>query len=86
MSCCGKGRTLAPEPRPSSIETSGPPPAQPRQRLAYFQYTGRTGVTVRGPATGHTYRFGYHGAIVGIDPGDAGAVAGVPALQRVAGP
>ena len=69
----------------SVAPTSGAPAAR-GGASAYFQYLGATGMMVRGPITGATYRFLHHGAIVGVDPGDSRGIAQVPGLRRVRGP
>ncbi|MGH7506596.1 MAG: hypothetical protein ACRELX_13130 [Longimicrobiales bacterium] len=51
---------------------------------AWFQYTGPTGATVTGGATGRRYRFDYPGAIVAVDARDGRSLAGVPVLRQVA--
>ena len=51
--------------------------------MLVFEYTGITGMTVVGSATGRTYRFNEPGARVAVDPGDVRSFAGVPNLRRV---
>lgn len=48
-----------------------------------FEYVGRTGMTVVGPATGTRYRFDRPGARLAVDPRDHAAMAAVPHLRRV---
>jgi hypothetical protein len=48
-----------------------------------FEYIGRTGMTVVGPATGRSYRFDRPGARAVIDARDRAAVAAVPHLRQV---
>jgi hypothetical protein len=87
--CCNQSRAAIP-----GVRQAGPAPGPPAGSAAplrgganaYFQYLGPTAMQVRGPATGASYRFAHHGAIVGVDPRDSRAVAAVPALRRVAGP
>lgn len=68
MSCCGnKRKQLRPE--------SDSP--------AYFQYIGKSGLTVMGPWTHTRYRFDSPGAVVAIDPRDRRALAAVPGLREV---
>ena len=68
MSCCGnKRKQLQPE--------SDSP--------AYFQYVGKTGLTVMGSRTHRRYRFDSPGAVVAIDSRDKRALAAVPALREV---
>lgn len=47
-----------------------------------FRYTGKTALTVIGPASRHHYRFAHHAAMVDVAPADAAALALVPCLQR----
>lgn len=54
--------------------------------LAYFQYVGKTGLTVIGPKTRKRYRFDNHGAVVAADPRDKRALAAVPTLREVRKP
>jgi hypothetical protein len=56
-----------------------PPPPTVR----YFEYTGKTGLTAIGSATGKHYRFASTGAQVAVDSRDAPSMAGVPNLRRV---
>jgi hypothetical protein len=58
----------------------------PQQRTAYFQYLGKTGLTVIGPKTRQQYRFDRHGAIVAVDPRDESALAAVSVLRQVGKP
>jgi hypothetical protein len=47
-----------------------------------FEYTGATGVTVRGPITGRSYRFNGPGEAVDVDGRDAPSMMAVPRLRR----
>ena len=80
MACCGQGRAAA-----ATSGTQAKPAERPRptQSLALYEYTGASGMTVRGPRSGATYRFGHPGAKVAIDPRDAASIAGLPNLRRV---
>lgn len=69
--------TRFPEATPAP-ESAGP---VPRGTGIRFEYAGRTGLTVMGPATGRTYRFNAPGAVVEVDPRDAPQVAAVPRLR-----
>jgi hypothetical protein len=53
---------------------------------AYFEYAGRSGITVIGAVTGRRYRFERPGARVAVDPADRPSVARVPRLKPAAGP
>ena len=83
MACCGQGR--------SSVSTTGRLAGSVRGAAAtpspvvLVEYTGTTGMTVIGSATGRTYRFRGPGARVQIDALDLRSLAGVPNLIRVQG-
>jgi hypothetical protein len=80
MPCCGQGRAAA-----SGSGALAKPAERPRpaQSLVLYEYTGATGMTVRGPRSGVSYRFGHPGAKVAIDPRDVASMVGVPNLRRV---
>lgn len=87
MSCCGgKRRQFPAATRPTPTRTSPTPAtrqtAPPITEEVIFEYTGQTGLTVRGPLTGRTYRFAYPGAQVSVDKREAGALTAVPQLRR----
>jgi hypothetical protein len=46
-----------------------------------FEYTGATGLTVRGPITGRNYRFKAPGEHVAVDGRDAPGMMAVPRLR-----
>ncbi|HEX8989731.1 MAG TPA: hypothetical protein VF816_17365 [Rhodocyclaceae bacterium] len=52
--------------------------------VVWFEYFGRTGMTVRGSASGKDYRFERPGFRVAVDSRDAPAFAGIPNLRQVA--
>jgi hypothetical protein len=54
--------------------------------MAYFQYLGKTGLTVIGPRTRRRYRFDRPGAVVAVDRRDERALAAVSVLRQVARP
>jgi hypothetical protein len=54
-----------------------------RDAPVYFQYTGRTGMTVIGRETRSRYRFNSPGAVVAVDVRDQFALAAVPNLRQV---
>jgi len=80
MPCCGQGRAAA---ATSGALAKPPERPWPSQSLVLYEYTGATGMTVRGPRSGVTYRFGHPGAKVAIDPRDVASMAGLPNLRRV---
>lgn len=61
-------------------------PDGPSTSRAYFQYTGKTAMTVIGGVTGEKYRFPNSGATVAVDARDRRSISAVPGLRRVAGP
>lgn len=52
----------------------------------YFEYVGKTGLTVVGPVTGRRYRFARPGAVLAVDKRDSSSMAGVPNLRRASVP
>ncbi|MGA3185802.1 MAG: hypothetical protein ABSF22_01715 [Bryobacteraceae bacterium] len=74
-------RVSSPAGRPAQVS----PAFVTRQRsnAAYFEYTGKTGMTVMGPVSGATYRFASTGSRVTVDLRDSGQMAAVPNLVRV---
>jgi hypothetical protein len=78
MGCCGGKRAQLKQTRnaPDPEEQAGP---------VYFQYTGRTGMTVIGGETRLRYRFDSPGAIVAVDRRDRLALTSVPNLRQVKG-
>lgn len=52
----------------------------------YFEYVGKTGLTVVGPVTGRRYRFERPGALLAVDERDSSSMAGVPNLRRASRP
>jgi hypothetical protein len=58
-----------------------PQPAAPAESVM-FEYTGKTGLTAIGTATGRRYRFGAPGTAVAVDLRDAASLSAVPHLRR----
>ena len=56
---------------------------RPVYRAVAFEYTGRTSLTVTGPATGVQYRFAAPGARAQVDGLDSVALAALRVLRRV---
>jgi hypothetical protein len=54
-----------------------------RQSRVFFQYVGRTRLTVIGPVTGRAYRFDRPGASLDVDFRDRRSLAVVPNLRQV---
>ena len=88
--CCGKHRTAISQSRTSFPAARGTQAAHvpaPRQRnsVAYFQYSGKTAMTVVGPVSGLQYRFPAPGSRLPVDIRDRAALAAVPGLFQVQG-
>jgi len=80
MACCGQRRAMAAS--AGKLAEAG----APRRTAAHgvlYEYTGSDAMTVIGPASRSTYRFGERGARLQIDPRDAAAMAGMPDLRRL---
>lgn len=91
MSCCGKQRTMSP--RPARISPSHPsrPSRAPvhdsseeprRIHGVFFEYVGRTSLTVIGPKSGKRYRFDNPGAKVEVDLRDRPWLAAMVRLRE----
>jgi hypothetical protein len=82
MSCCGKKRqewqTDALLPRGEAMSSR-----VVESSSILFEYTGPTGLSVRGPFTGQPYRFAGPGARVAVDRRDASSFKAVPNLKAV---
>ncbi len=91
MSCCGQNRQRLRNFN-SSQHLLGPAQAEkrpPRTQLpsiVYFEYVGKTGLTVIGPITGKRYRFPKPGAKIAVDGNDAPSLTTVPNLRQTHGP
>jgi hypothetical protein len=85
--CCGRNRTAL------SLVTASHRDASPVQHtrsaagsqhfVAYFEYVGRTAITVIGPVSGIRYRFAAPGSRLAVDLRDRRALAGVPHLRQI---
>ena len=90
MACCGQRRTPI-NPAIPTFSTRRPlqvlPTArtEPRRRgsTVYFEYVGKTGLTVFGSVTGKRYRFSSNGAVVAVDLRDQPSLLAVPLLKKV---
>jgi hypothetical protein len=91
MSCCGQNRQRLGD-LDSNQQMLGFFPADkrtprtPSLSLVYFEYIGRTGLTVTGPITGKRYRFQNPGAKIAVDSNDAPSLAAVPNLRQTRSP
>jgi hypothetical protein len=54
-----------------------------RTNRVFFEYTGRTAMSVIGPATGRRYRFELPGARLEVDLRDRAALTQVPNVKQV---
>lgn len=81
MSCCGKNREQLHQTN-SSLPESQPESNAP----VYFQYIGKTGLSVIGRRSHKRYRFDSPGVVVAVDPKDRNAFAAVPMLREVERP
>jgi hypothetical protein len=79
MGCCGDKRAQLNQARQE---------LDPREQAdpVFFQYTGRTGLTVIGRETRLRYRFDSPGAMVAVDIRDQLALSFVPNLRQVKSP
>ncbi len=82
MPCCGKNRQqIGAMSVPTGAEMDAGSPV--RQFTIFFEYTGRSAMTVVGLVSGRRYRFAHPGARVAIDPRDRPGLARVPNLRQV---
>jgi hypothetical protein len=86
MACCGGKRAQA---AGASHGPQARPPLRsqaPRYSTSFFQYIGKTALTVVGPVSGNRYRFDGPGATVAVDQRDRPSLLAVPGLRQVLGP
>lgn len=88
MSCCGEKRAeLLNTPKTSQVATQKdetPSNHKPEQETrAYFQYIGKTRLTVIGRKTRRLYRFDRPGAVALVDKKDQHSLEKVPSLRLV---
>jgi hypothetical protein len=70
--------------QPVARVVQAPAPAiRPRNSVAYFEYAGKTALTIIGPVSGAIYRFPAPGSRAAIDFHDSKGLATVPHLIRV---
>jgi hypothetical protein len=67
------GTASPPHPRAQGLRVS----------RVFFEYVGRTGLTVVGSGSGRRYRFDRPGARLEVDLKDRASLAGVPHLRQV---
>jgi hypothetical protein len=80
MACCGQRR--------GQIATAGAVAAAGRRpqrssRVALYEYTGKTAMTVAGTFSGSKYRFASPGAKVQVDLRDVVSMSALPNLRRL---
>lgn len=69
----------------SQLVLSSGQPAAPGTGIwsdVWFEYTGRSALTVKGFITGRIYRFPERGAVLQVDYRDAAKMLLVPSLKR----
>lgn len=86
--CCGRNRQALPSmgrvPQPlRAVHHGGAETSASATAVTYFQYNGRTAMTVHGPVSGTVYRFQGPGRRVVVDPRDRQSLAGIPQLSEV---
>jgi hypothetical protein len=86
--CCGKNRPSLPSMGRVSqplraVHQSAAQASAPANAVTYFQYNGRTAMTVQGSASGTVYRFHAPGRRVVVDLGDRASLAAIPLLSEV---
>ena len=74
MPCCGSKRIQE--------QQNSQPLAENREPI-FFQYVGRTGMTVIGRVSRLRYRFDHTGSVVAVDARDKTALLAVPNLRQV---
>lgn len=88
MSCCGKKRasvvTQANLIRKSAGVNPVVAPAQipPAFGGSILEYVGASGLTVRGPVSGHVYRFSKSGTRISVDARDTPYLLAIPQLRN----
>jgi len=88
MSCCGKHRLAggSPSPRLPTATTTNSTVRPARQTSVFFEYVGRTGLTIVGPVSGRRYRFEAPGSRQPVDPADKPSLAAIQMLRQVSEP
>lgn len=86
--CCGRSRpslsSMGRVSRPQrSLHSTATQPASPAAPVVYFQYNGRTSMTVIGPVSGTVYRFLSPGRRVVVDLRDRPSLAAISQLAEV---
>jgi hypothetical protein len=85
MGCCGKKRERLNAPPRSKVEfrkSVAPALDTSALRTTVLEYVGPTGLTVRGPVSGKTYRFSNSGTQLAVDARDASYLLAIPSLRK----
>jgi hypothetical protein len=83
MSCCGRGASLKRAWRDTRLRAGAViRPSAPAAAIL-FEYTGTGAITITGPMTGTTYRFGDNASRVMVHGADAPSLVGIPGLKPV---
>lgn len=88
MSCCTRTSSLAKAWTAGSSAAKGTTQGSTQLHAVppgpvFFEYVGRTGLTVVGSQTNKRYRFDFPGAKVEIAAADVPSIARVPTLRRI---
>jgi hypothetical protein len=88
MSCCGRNRQRVSnfDSRRQMLGVSLAQKRTPPRSLVYFEYVGKTALTVIGPITGKRYRFPKPGAKIAVDSNDAPLLTTIPRLVQTHSP
>jgi hypothetical protein len=81
--CCGKNRATIAQTNTQQAQPTVVAPTLQRTSVAYFEYTGKTAMTVIGPVSGIRYRFDAPGSRIAVDLRDRKSVAAIPQLLQV---
>ncbi len=82
MSCCGKKRDEFTQSLSSTTSNNSAPVVKMWDDVL-FEYTGETGLTVKGSVSRNMYRFNNPGDIQLIDYRDASGMMAVPVLKKL---
>ena len=82
MSCCGKKRNEYAGSFSRSSATYTHTPVAQLWNDVIFEYTGESGLTVKGAITRRTYRFNAPGDQQQVDYRDAGSMMAIPLLIK----
>ena len=81
--CCGRNRMGVSQTRTATPVNNGISPERQLSPVAYFEYTGKTALTVVGSVSGMRYRFSGPGSRVPVDLRDRKSMAAVPNMIQV---